>query len=114
LFDSKNNEAIYYSRSRAKEIHEGLETSPTFDYDRQFMAKSEVDDYNSKLGEIVKAVVECERYFEGNKLKYTSKDIIDNVKVLLGGEMLAVKEDMKHYLVDYIREQIAITEATAN
>lgn len=112
LFDSKNNQAIYYKRDDAKKVDRN--SGEAFDYDRQFLLKTEVDDYNAKLAELMRIVKDCEEYFEANKMKYSSEDIIKALKVRLSGEQLAIKEEKKHYLTEYIKDHLSITEATAN
>jgi len=56
----------------------------------------------------------CEDYFEANQMVYTSTDVVNQLKTMLKGGVLAAKEDKRFYVVDYIKSQIAITEATAN
>src|SRR5690606_28221795 len=118
LFDSKNNKAVYYDRSDAKKIYKDyfgdLENPIKFDYDRQFMTRHEVDEYNDKLTELRQLVKKGEEYHEANRLEYSSRDIIEWMKGELSGQTLAIREERKNYLIDYISEQIEATEATAN
>src|SRR5690606_33110149 len=117
-FDVKNNRAVYYNRTDAKKIHKDyygdLAAMIPFDYNRNFFTQHEADEYNSKLDELSRMVKGCEDYFEANQMTYTSADVINQLKSILKGGTLATKDDKKLYVVDYIKSQIAITEATAN
>ncbi|HWK59260.1 MAG TPA: phage integrase SAM-like domain-containing protein [Parapedobacter sp.] len=117
-FDVKNNRAVYFNRTEAKRIHKeyyrDLAAMIPFDYNRNFFTQHEADEYNSKLDELIRMVRGCEDYFEANQMTYTSTDVINQLKSMLKGGTLATKEDKKLYVVDYIKSQIAITEATAN
>lgn len=107
LFDSKQNKAIYYDKKKAKEIFKQYAPDFPFDYDKDFMLKSEVDNYNFKLDEIVSCVRKAEQYWKLSNEQYSSKDVIDRVKQILKGNTKEIASRKKIHLVDYIKSEIA-------
>lgn len=106
LFDSKQNKAIYYDKKKAKEVFKQYAPDFLFDYDKDFMLKSEVDSYNFKIDEIISHVRKAEQYWKLSNEQYSSKDVIDRVKQILKGITKEISSQNSIYLVSYIKREL--------
>lgn len=107
LFNSKLNKAIYYTKKEAKEVYFKYAPDFPFDYDKDFMLKSEVDNYNFKLEEVISIVRKAEQHCKLSDEKYSSIDVIEKVKEILKGTTQEIVSEKKVYIVDYIKTELA-------
>ncbi|WP_099365161.1 site-specific integrase [Sphingobacterium sp. 1.A.4] len=107
LWDSEAESAYYMSKSDAKRAY------PLYNYNL-FPSMAEVAELNDTISGLLQEVKKVEDVLEAKGVKYTSHEVVNELKNRKERNKPTRKEDSKNYLIDFIDQYVHNVKASRN